>query len=305
MDSFTLFGTLPVEIQDQIWQDAAVGAHSGPRVLHLGLLDVDEDSDGKNMLLLAPEASTIKETRQIRALSSACHQSRRWARAYLPDTLYLRPGEMWFRNGEDIISFIGAGDGLEDAFRFPGFRVRSSRPRVTYWRPMVSVMRFSLHPPDRLPAQDLSVRRLGVNMNDHIRRGLARIQQQGLNDLEDDALYNIVLRHAIMTFYALKLMYPTAEIYAVWEKEDVPGFCSNAETVSALQDLRVQYNDSVDAAISNAQFMQRVSAQRVGRLRLFAQKFLELEVGSAVFSGSEGSEDTRIVGIQRPTTARA
>lgn len=297
MDSFTLFGTLPVEIQDQIWQDAAVGAHNGPRVLHLGLFDVDSDSDGKNMLLLVPEASTVKETRQIRALSSACHQSRRWARAYLPDTLYLRPGELWFRNCEDIISFIGAGDGLKDAFRFPRFRVR-------YWRPMVSVLRFSLHPPDCLPAQDLSVRRLGVNMNDHIRRGLVTLQQQSLDDLEYDALCNIVLRHAIMTFFALKLMYPTADIYAVWEKEDVPGFHPNAEAVSALQDLRVQYDDSVDAAVSNVPYMQRVSARRRDRLRLFAQTFLELEVGSAVFSGNESTEDTRIVGIQPPTTAR-
>lgn len=142
-------------------------------------------------------------------------------------------------------------------------------------------------------------------MNDHIRRGLATIQQEGLDDLVYDALRNIVLRHAIMTFYALKLMYPTADIYAVWEKEDVPGFGPNAEAVSALQDLRVQYDDSVDAAISNVQYMQIVSARRVDRLRLFAQKFLELEVGSAVFSGNEDTEDTRIVGIQRPTTARA
>lgn len=298
MDSFTLFGTLPVEIQDQIWQDAAVSAHSGPRVLHLGLLDVDKDSDGKDMLLLAPEASTVNETRQIRALSSVCHQSRCWARAYLPDTLYLRPGELWFRNGKDIISFIGAGDGLKDAFRFPPFRVRR-------WRPMVSVYNFSLRPPDCLPAQDLSVRRLGVNMNDHIRRGLAMIQQQGLDDLEDDALCNFVLRHAIMTFYALKLMYPTADIYAVWEKEDVPGFCPNAEAVSTLQDLRVHYNRTVDRALSIWPYMQRVGVRRVDRLRLLAQNFLELEVGSAVFSGSEGTEDTRIVGIQRPTTARA
>lgn len=301
MDSFTLFGTLPVEIQDQIWQDAAVSAHNGPRVLHLGLFDVDSDDDGKDMLLLVPEASTVKETRQIRALSSACHQSRRWARAYLPDTLYLRPGGLWFRDCEDIISFIGAGDGLKNAFRFPCF----SRLGVRYWVPLASIYRFSLHPPDCLPAQDLSVRRLGVNMNDHIRRGLATIQQEGLDDLVYDALRNIVLRHAIMTFYALKLMYPTADIYAVWEKEDVPGFGPNAEAVSILQDLRVQYDDSVDAAISNVQYMQIVSARRVDRLRLFAQKFLELEVGSAVFSGNEDTEDTRIVGIQRPTTARA
>lgn len=297
MDSFTLFGTLPVEIRDQIWQDAAVSAHSGPRVLDLGLFGVDDDDDGKDMLLLVPETSTVKETRQIRALSSACHQSRRWARAYLPDTLYLWPGELWFRDGEDIISFIGAGDGLKNVFRFPEFR-------DDRWLPMRSLHWFTLHSPDCLPAQDLSVRRLGVTMNDHIRRGLATIQQQGLNDHEHDALCDRVLRHAIMAFYALKLMYPTAEIYAVWEKQDVPGFCPSAEAVSILQDLRVYYDKTVDAAFSNVPYMQRVGVRRVDRLRLLAQKFLELEVGSAVFSGNEGTEDTRIVGIQRPTTAR-
>lgn len=298
MTSFTLFGTLPVEIQDQIWQDAAVAAHNGPRVLHLGLFDVDSDDDDKDMLLLVPEASTVKETRQIRALSSACHQSRRWARTYLPDTLYLRPGELWFRDGEDIISFIGAGDGLELMYCFPRFR-------DDRWVPMISLHRLTLHSPDDLPAQDLSVRRLGINMNDHIRRGLTTIQQQGLADLEYDALCDRVLRHAIMAFYALKRMYPTAEIYAVWEKEDVPGFCPNAEAVSTLQDLRVHYNRTVDRTFSNWPYMQRVGVRRVDRLRLLAQKFLELEVGSAVFSGNEGTEDTRIVGIQRPTAARA
>lgn len=261
MDSFNLFGTLPVEIQDQIWQDAAVGAHNGPRVLHLGLFDVDSDDDDMDMLLLVPEASTVKETRQFRALSSACRQSRRWARVYLPDTLYLRPGELWFRDGEDIISFIGAGDGLENVFRFPGFRdVR--------WEPMASLYLFTLHSPEYLPAQDLSVRRLGVNMNDHIRRGLATIQQQGPNDLEFDVLCDRVFRYAIMTLYALKLMYPTAEIYAVWEKEDVPGFCHNAEAVSILQDLRVHYHKTVDAAFSSVPYMQRVGVRRVDRGRI-------------------------------------
>lgn len=296
MDSFTHFGDFPVEIQDQIWQAAAISAHSGPRVLHLGLFDVDGDADDKNILLLVPEASTVKETRQIRALSTACHQSRRWARAYLPDTLDLQPGKLWFRDGEDIISFIGAGDGLKNAFRFPRFN--ESR-----WTPMLSIWWIRFQPAHSFPAQDLSVQRLGVNMNDHIRRGLATIQQQQLHDLPGDILRYCVLRHAIMTFYALKLMYPNADIYAVWEEEDVPGFCPNAEAVSTFQYLRTLYDDSVDATLSNVQVMQRiVGVRRAERMRHLARIFLELEVGSAVFSGNEDTEDTRIVDIQRPTS---
>lgn len=298
MNSFTLFDRFPIEIQDQIWQDAAVSAHGGPCVLHLGLFDVDGDADDKDMLLLVPEESTVKETRQIRALSSACHQSRRWARAHLPDTLYLQPGELWFRDGEDIISFIGAADGLKDPFNFPQFSLGR-------WVPIMSMYRCSFQPSHELPAQDLAVRRLGVNMNDHIRRGLATIQQQRLDDLQDETLYDRVLRHAIMAFYALKLMYPTADIYAVWEEEDVPGFCSNAEAVSTLQDLRVDYVNTVNTAISNPQFTQRLGVRRAERVRLLARVFLELEIGSAVFSGNEGTEDTRIVGIQRPTPIQA
>lgn len=295
MNSFTLFGDFPVEIQDQIWQAAAVSAHSGPRVLHLGLFGVDIDADDNNILLLVPEASNINETRQIRSLASVCHQSRRWTRAYLPDTLNLQPGELWFRDGEDMISFIGAGDGLKDSFGFPRFNENR-------WTPMLSIWRLR-HQPEYscFPAQDLSVRRLGVNMNDHIRRGLATIQQQRLDDLPDDALRHIVLRHAVMAFYALKLLYPNADIYAVWEEENVPGFCSNTEAVSILQDLRSSYVGSVDAALSNVQLLQRFRVETAERMRHLARLFLELEVGSAVFSGDEGSEDTRIVGIQRPT----
>ncbi|KAK7722227.1 hypothetical protein SLS64_000760 [Diaporthe eres] len=295
MNSFTLFGDFPVEIQDQIWQAAAVSAHSGPRVLHLGLFGVDIDDNDNNILLLVPEASTVNETRHIRALSKACHQSRRWARAYLPDTLYLQPGELWFRDGEDIISFIGAADGLKGPFGFP-------RLNVSRWVPMVSIWRIRFQPEySCFPAQDLSVRRLGVDMNDHIRRGLATIQQQRLDDLPDDSLLHLVLRHAIMAFYALKLLYPNADIYAVWEEKDVPGFCSNAEAVPILQHLWSSYVDSINVSLSSAQIMQQFRAQAPERLRHLARIFLELEVGSAVFSGNEDSEDTRIVDIQRPT----
>lgn len=245
-----------------------------------------------------PEVSTIKETCQIRALSSACHQSRRWARAHLPDTLDLRPGKLWLRDGEDIISFIGAGDGLKDHFEFPRFNVNR-------WAPIVSMRWLGLQASSGFPAQDLSVRRLGVNMNDHICRGLATIHQEGLDDTVDNALCNIVLRHAIMAFYALKLMYPTADIYAVWEEEDVPGFCSNAEAVLILQDLRVQYATYVDTAIRNVQYMQRLGVRRAERVRRLAQTYLDLEVGSAVYSGNEATEDTKIVGMQRPTPISA
>lgn len=52
-------------------------------------------------------------------------------------------------------------------------------------------------------------------MNDHIRRGLDALEQQQMKDLAVDAPYDRVLGHAIMAFYALRLMYPTIDIYAV------------------------------------------------------------------------------------------
>lgn len=257
MDRFTLFSNFPVEIQDDIWQAAAVNAHDGPRILHLGLFGVDEEAGDKDMLLLVPEASTINETRQIRALSSACHQSRQRARAYLPDTLNLRPGKLWFRDGEDIISF---------------------------------------------PAEGLSVRRLGINMNDHIRRGLAKIQEKRL-DVLADVLHDRVFRAAIMTFYGLKLIYSTADIYAVWEEEDVPGFCSNPEAVSMLRELHSRQVDSINHAFSNRHLLQRIAARRVANTEPLAAVFQQLQVGSAVFSGHGGTESTRIVEIQHPDSA--
>ncbi|KAL2288465.1 hypothetical protein FJTKL_03844 [Diaporthe vaccinii] len=166
---------------------------------------------------------------------------------------------------------------------------------------MVSIWRIGYQPEySCFPAQDLSVRLLGVDMNDHIRRWLATIQQQRLGDLPDDALRRLVLCNAIMAIYALKLMYPNADIYAVWEEEDVSGFCSNAEAVSILQDVRRSQVGSVNATLSNVQLLQRFRAQTAERMRDLARIFLELEIGSAVFSGNEDSEDTRIADIQRP-----